>query len=1106
MNTLRIRYLAALLALFCSGQANAVAPIVDNFTGASANNNWQALDDACMTAGSGAGTIPACSTPVDPAGSGALRLTPAQNNQTGAIISDFTFPTSQGLQVTFTTYTYGGDSGGLANDGADGISFFLTDGTKDLPTTAGALGGSLGYSCSNVNSKYDGLQDAYLGLGVDEFGNFLNSGDNTNTGIYNSNDPNGTTANGTNRFYDSGRKYYQPNRIGLRGAGNTNWAWLNKNYPLAFPDGTSNSEKARKVKNACKKGYFDEPQADGTSKKVTLPYNYNAIPGGYSVLPDATLIANESASDRAHAIPITYKLILTPANLLTFMYSYNGGTYQPVLTNQSITADNGPLPSAFRFGFSAGTGGSNNVHEITCFQAAPIQSSSSVGANTIQSGEVKTGTQIYLAYYNPNNWWGSLVSEPLVFSSGTLTASSVANWDASCVLTGGDCPNMGTDASGNALNNITAQAPTDRTMLTWNGSAGIPFEWSDLTSGQQAILNNNSTDSLGSDRLAWLRGNRTQEQEAATPGPLRTRTSVLGDIIDSSPVVVGSPSATALPSVWADALYPTSTPPENGATTGYSQFVSDNATRENIVYTGSNDGLVHGFRSGSYNADGTYNSTNNDGREVLAFMPASVLANNNVVDLTSPTYGHHYFVDATPVAGDLYYGGAWHTWLVGGLGMGGREIYALDITNPSAFSEANAASIVKGDWTNATAGLSHLGNTTGTPIITRLHNGDWAFIFGNGLNSGTSAGVYIGLVNSTTGAVTFEFLDTGVGSSTTLNGISAVAYADLDDDHVADYLYAGDQQGNLWRFNVTSSNPSDWAVSKFGNAGATPLYVAKDSSREGQPITTAPAIASVKVDNENRVIVLFGTGQKTPATSLAGDTYASGTQTFYGIWDWNMSDWDNGTTTTAGVTIPAATTQYASSSAPSTALSRSDLLSQSVATTTTATTSGSIKGYRSVSATKQVCWKGTQTCTGGASANKQYGWYFDFPGAQEQIIYNPTIVGNAVLVNTAIPPMISANECNPGVQTGWTMAFDIASGGGLTEGFFPDATGSYKKAADGSTVAGVQLNGVGTPYVVTVKGLPYLITQTSGGNAAITKINQQSPNAKQRISWRELVN
>ena len=85
---------------------------------------------------------------------------------------------ASGLQVTFTTETYEGDSGGANNDGADGISFFLQD--ASAPVNYGDAGGSLGYTCSNQNGPptgyagYDGMVGGYLGLGIDEYGNFLN--------------------------------------------------------------------------------------------------------------------------------------------------------------------------------------------------------------------------------------------------------------------------------------------------------------------------------------------------------------------------------------------------------------------------------------------------------------------------------------------------------------------------------------------------------------------------------------------------------------------------------------------------------------------------------------------------------------------------------------------------------------------------------------------------------------------------------------------------------------------------------------------------------------------------------------------------------------------
>ena len=1108
LNT-RLKLIPALLALAFSGAAFAV-PITDNFTGASSALTWSALNYACLTAGNGSGSIPACSSPNDPAGSGALRLTPASNWQAGAILSGFTFPSNQGLQVTFTTYTYGGDSGGTAMDGADGIGFFLTDGTQAAPTTAGGLGGSLGYSCSNGNSVYNGLANAYLGLGIDEYGNFLNSGDNTSTGIINTNAAGGSTTNGTNLF-TNGSTYYQPNRIGLRGAGNVNWAWLTSNYPTFYPSTLTSIQQQSAVQNTCSTGTlwdysnFSSPSdttSTASSGGPTL-MNYSAIPNGYWVLPSNQLIAKETATTRTNAWPVTYKLLLTPAGYLTFMYSYNGGTYQPVLTNQSISASNGAVPASFRFGFSGATGGSNNVHEITCFQAQPIQSASSVGANTIQSGQVKIGTQIYLAYYNANNWWGSLVADPLVVnSSGVLSASTAANWDANCVLTGGACTATNNTSTTTPAQSPSAIASTGRQLLTWSGSAGIPLEWANITSAQQTILN--STDSLGTSRLNWLRGDRTQEQLATPPGTLRARTGVLGDIIDSSPTWVGAPSL-AYVSPFSDAIYGGSGAPENTTSAQlYSAYASTMATRTNVVYSGSNDGLLHGFRSGSYNTDGSYNSTNNDGLEVIGFMPSSALANTNVVGLTNPTYGHSYFVNATPGTGDLFYGGAWHTWLVGGLGSGGAEIYALDITDPGRFSEGNAASLVKGDWTsstltctNVTGCGSNLGNTFGTPLIRRLHNGQWAIIFSNGFGSSTlHAGVYIGLVDSTTGAVTYRWLDTGTGSSSSPDGIAYVASADLDGDHVTDYLYAGDLLGNVWRFDLTSSNPADWGVSKFGNAVPTPLYTAKDSSGNIQPITTKVAVAATNTSGVQRVMVMFGTGQKTPATTSAPDTFATGTQTFYGIWDWDMSKWNNGTTTTSLVVIPASGTQYAALAAPQ-SFTRSNLLAQVLDSTTAGTSGSQVLGYRSISAGNSVCWQGGAGCS-------QYGWYFDLPGTNEQIIYNPVIVGGAVTVNTTIPPSNTAGQCNQGTQTGWTMAFNIASGGGFPQNFFPDASGSLAASSTGATIAGIQVNGVGSVSTVTVGNTTSIVTQTSSGQAFVGKVNPQNGTTGNRATWEEI--
>ena len=90
----------------------------------------------------------------------------------------------------------------------------------------------------------------------------------------------------------------------------------------------------------------------------------------------STLVANTTTND---ANPITYQLKITQDGLLSLSFSYNGGTWQPVITGQDVTSSNGALPTYFRFGFAGSTGGSTNIHEVMCFKAAPTETSESSG-------------------------------------------------------------------------------------------------------------------------------------------------------------------------------------------------------------------------------------------------------------------------------------------------------------------------------------------------------------------------------------------------------------------------------------------------------------------------------------------------------------------------------------------------------------------------------------------------------------------------------------------------------------------------------------------------------------------------------------------------------
>jgi type IV pilus assembly protein PilY1 len=1172
-----------------------LAQTKEDFTGTVTNNPWFYSGGACLTASSSAGTgteftsttagtagtIPGCmaiqsnsdayngetlvggdtgtlpdtsssvTCPANTVCGGALRFTngcingnctssgSGGHNQFGAIISGNTFDSSTGVQVTFKTVTYRGDSQGNGGDGADGISFFLlnaflTDASGNVTSTAnapniGQYGGSLAYTCSNQNANYGygGIVGGYIGLGIDEYGNFLNGSSNTLGETLSS-----STNSGQGDNTASGG-LYQPNRIGLRGAGNVAWSWLHATYPTYYPGTLSSSLQGAAVQNTCLTGtLWNYTNSSSPTNTGTTVLDYAAIPNAYKVLSGVT-IANEYSNGgltRSDATPILYKLKITSAGLLSLNYSINGGAWQSVLTNQSIMASNGSLPTTLRFGFAGSTGGSSNIHEVLCFKAAAADtSSSSATTNQTQSSRVTSSTQAYFSYYDPNDWTGRLTANSVSSdSSGNLTIASTATWDASCVLTGygitaspAKCPTTGAAGPTNA--------PTSRVILSWDpalnsgAGSGIPFEPAGTAGGgistaQQTVLNLGDTTSNGN-RLNYLRGARTNEVTTAGAGLFRDRDYVLGDIVDSSPVAVGQP---VLPyaATWKDKLNTSTTMPENSSSAqSYTQFISAEQARQNVVYVGANDGMVHGFRAGKFDSTNTYQTATNDGTEVLAYFPGSVLQSaassttstlcastvatqtvvqnihgespaigsiaactNASLDYSNTQYGHNFFIDATPATGDLFYGATaatekWHTWLVGGLGPGGAALYALDVTTPGNFSETNASTVVIGEWnasnitcasTPTSCGIN-LGNTYGTPLIRRLHNGTWAVIFGNGFGSTSGdAGVYIMTVAPDTGTKTFYYLSTGKGTGTTTSpcssscdGIAYVSSVDLDGDHITDYLYAGDLLGNVWRFDLTSSSPGSWAVS------TGPLFAAGAT----HPITSSVVVGVVAGVPGNQIMVAFGTGQKTPLTNTTAASYAGSPQYLYAFWDWNYSTWNT--------LAPSA--QYASLTTSASGLSSPYTITWSTsATNMTAQTLTVQSGGTVDLASQPICWQGTTACTSGDTS---FGWYAALPSTKEQVIYNPLLVGSAFSVNTIVPATNSLLSCSTSLDSGYSYAIALGTGAiapastGSTS-FFVNTTTTTVNPTTGVTTtvtttntdasaAGVQTNATGTSTVMT---------------------------------------
>ncbi|MDR6846815.1 hypothetical protein, partial [Flavobacterium granuli] len=157
------RPLFLIILFFVTSVSKAQFPFAESFKNKTAPS-VQFSGEALLTAG-----------PIDPDGSGFLRLTSNANQKKGAVWSDVTsFPSYYGIDMSFEYYTYGNTS----TNGADGIGFILYD-AKTINPTIGPPGGNLGYTENKPKPNSDGFTTGYLGIGIDEFGNFSYIGGGT---------------------------------------------------------------------------------------------------------------------------------------------------------------------------------------------------------------------------------------------------------------------------------------------------------------------------------------------------------------------------------------------------------------------------------------------------------------------------------------------------------------------------------------------------------------------------------------------------------------------------------------------------------------------------------------------------------------------------------------------------------------------------------------------------------------------------------------------------------------------------------------------------------------------------------------------------------------
>jgi len=369
---------------------------------------------------------------------------------------------------------------------------------------------------------------------------------------------------------------------------------------------------------------------------------------------------------------------------------------------------------------------------------------------------------------------------------------------------------------------------TGRRIVTTDGSgSGIPFLFNSLTVEQKVAVGSNPI-------LDYVRGDRSKEGE----NQMRVRSSVLGDIVHSGPVYVGKSVA-------------------GYGFDDYLDFAKDNVNRAGRVYVGANDGMLHAFDA-------------SDGSEVFAYVPSMVIG--NLPKLAEQPYDHQYFVDGFLTVGDAQFGSDWHSVLVGGLSAGGIGYYGLDVTDPAAASENQAVDKILWEFHSTSTGADNLGYSYSRPSIVRLNDsGQWGAVVGNGyLSPAGVASLYV--IDIETGDVIKELVVAGGAD----NGLSSPTVIDADDDGVVDAAYAGDLNGNLWKFELGPSGSSTWSVAY----GGLPLF----QTATGQAITTAPEVGR---HPEGGRMVYIATGRLLSASDGLDKT----TQAVYGLWD---NDWANG--------------------------------------------------------------------------------------------------------------------------------------------------------------------------------------------------------------------
>jgi len=774
------------------------------------------------------------------------------------------------------------------------------------------------------------------------------------------------------------------------------------------------------------------------------------------------------------------------------------GWPQPNGTGSGIAANIDDLWHAAlnsRGAFFVATNPSELVQHITDIITNILARAQTSTSNAVSSN-ISSQTNSTFSYpggYDSGSWSGFLYQYLLAQDGSAIQA----NWDAGCIMTGGTftpiAPSTTQPPRGSCKVSSPPPTPPARKIFTSvrgaTGLAGRPFQWGSLGAAEQTALNydpnttdpnlitgqvaTGTSDGNGTDRVDYLRGKRDNESAPtaeATPRQFRVRKSVLGPIVNSASIYEAGPESGITDTFPAGSPEELAARPCLGAAGNaspgcgsYEKFLQDNANRTPVIYVGANDGMVHAFDAKT-------------GVEQWAYVPNMLYGNGQLLQVTNPKSTLITTVDDSPIHADIFYGGAWHTIMVGAMRLGARGIYALDITDQTPPS-SEAAAAGKFMWEFSNINDADLGYTYASTNTARLSNGKWVVLLASGyypqklqvrsatygVNQapdnapGATANITHLFVLDAQSGTLIRKIDTPTGI--TSYGLSTPGVVTLDGDEIDELAVAGDLAGNLWRFDLSDPNPGNWTVDNmFRTYTATTPCSATNTSGVGcEPITVQP-IAFVDTLGVGQAIYVFGSGEYLGPTDRTSSSVL-GTNHFFGVRDFG----------TASAKYP---------------LHESDLVSQ------TLTQNAAGKRFLASSAIPSTAggWMIPLNVTGVL-------------GERDVATVFP-LFSEGVAILTSLIPGANNDPCTPG-RFGAIMAVDASTGGPVGS----SASGSGGAVQVGSEVLNPPSTG-GINVLARVGGGYYIpgIGVIGSSNAGNGSVALNFGTIWRRTSWRELLN